>query len=138
MKRRPSIGIATLLIWLFGASVCLAAADTAAVQAISPRQFKALLDRHRGDPDVVLLDVRTPSEFRDGHIHGALLLDYYSSDYVERLKALDREKTYLIYCRSGNRSAKSLTLFEKLGFRRAYHLDTGVIGGSREKYPLVR
>lgn len=138
MRRRPSIWIATLLIVLCGACVCMAAADMAGVQTISPRHFKSLLDRHQGDPDVVLLDVRTPKEFEDGHIQGALLLDYYSSDYVERLKALDREKTYLIYCRSGNRSGKSLAIFEKLGFRRAYHMDAGVIGWSRENFPLVR
>ena len=138
MKRRPSIGTATLLILLGYASMCLASAEKAVVQTISPTHFKALLDRHRGDPDVVLLDVRTPKEFEDGHIQGALLLDYYSSDYVERLKALDREKTYLIYCRSGNRSGKSLAIFAKLGFRRAYHMAAGVIGWSRENFPLVR
>jgi rhodanese-related sulfurtransferase len=138
MKRGPSLWIATLLVLLFGASVCMASAGQADIQTISPRQFKALLDRHQGDPDVVLLDVRTPKEFEEGHIDGALLVDYYSSDYVKRLQALDREKTYLIYCRSGNRSGKSLAIFEKLGFRHAYHMDTGVIGWSREKYPLVR
>ena len=138
MKRRPSIWMATLLVLLCGAAVSMASADMSVVQTISPSQFKELLDRHRGDPDVVLLDVRTPKEFQDGHIQGALLLDYYSSDYVERLKGLDREKTYLIYCRSGNRSGKSLAIFKKMGFRRAYHMDTGVIGWSREKYPLVR
>ena len=119
-------------------SACMASADMVDEQTISPRHFKALLDRHQGDPDVVLLDVSTPKEFADGHIQGALLLDYHSSDYVERLKALDREKTYLIYCRSGNRSGKSLAIFQKLGFRRAYHMDAGVIGWSRENYPLVR
>ena len=138
MKKRPSLWMATLLVWLLGASVCLASAAPAVVQTISPGHFKALLDRHRGDPNVVLLDVRTPKEFEDGHIQGALLLDYHSSDYVERLKALDRGKTYLIYCRSGNRSGKSLAIFSKMGFRRAYHMDTGLIGWSREKYPLVR
>ncbi|WP_319407746.1 rhodanese-like domain-containing protein [uncultured Desulfosarcina sp.] len=138
MKRRPSIWIAALLVLLIGASACMASADKAAVQTLSPRQFKALLDRHHGDPDVVLLDVRTPKEFEDGHIQRALLLDYYSDDYVDRLKALDRNKTYLVYCRSGNRSGKSLVIFEKLGFRRVYNLDTGVIGWSGEKYPLVR
>jgi rhodanese-related sulfurtransferase len=138
MKRRPSIWIAALLILLIGASACPSSAEAAAMQTISPRQFKALLDRYQGDPDVVLLDVRTPKEFESGHIQGALLLDYYSTDYVERLKALDKAKTYLIYCRSGNRSGKSLAIFEKLGFQRAYHMDSGVIGWSREKYPLVR
>jgi rhodanese-related sulfurtransferase len=130
--------MATLLFLLCGASVCQASADMPVVKTISPIHFKALLDRHRADPNVVLLDVRTPKEFQDGHIQGALLLDFYSGDYEERIKALDRDKTYLIYCRSGNRSAKSLAIFEKLGFQRAYHLDTGVIGWSRENYPLVR
>jgi rhodanese-related sulfurtransferase len=138
MKREPSIWMAVLLVWLLGLSACLASTDQATVQSISPSQFKALLDRHRGDPNVVLLDVRTPKEFADGHIAGALLLDYYASDYVERISALDKEKTYLIYCRSGNRSGKSLAIFERLGFHRAYHMDTGVIGWSREHYPLVR
>ena len=138
MKKRPAIWISALLVLLIGSSASLASADKAAVQTISSRQFKALLDRHQGDPNVVLMDVRTPKEFEDGHIQGALLLDYYSSDYVDRLKALDRNKTYLIYCRSGNRSGKSLAIFDKLGFRRVYNLDAGVIGWSREKYPLVR
>ena len=138
MKRRPSIWMVSLLVLLLGASVCMASADQAAVQTLSPRHFKALLNRYQGDPGVVLLDVRTPKEFADGHIEGALLVDYYSSDYVKRLQALDRQKTYFIYCRSGNRSGKSLAIFEKLGFRRVYHMDTGVIGWSKEKYPLVR
>ena len=138
MKRMISKGILALLALLVGASVCLASTDQAAVQAISPRQFKTMLDRHQGDPDFVLLDVRTPREYKKGYIDGALLLDYHSRDFADRLKALDRDKTYLIYCRSGNRSGKSLVIFEKLGFQHAYHLDTGLIGWSREKYPLVR
>jgi len=123
---------------LIGVAAGMASTDKAVVQAISPRQFKALLDRHKGDTDFVLLDVRTPKEFNNGYIDGALLLDYHSRDFVDRLKALDRNKTYLIYCRSGNRSGKSLVIFEKLGFQHVYHLDTGLIGWSREKYPLVR
>ena len=138
MKRRQSIWIPALLVLLIGVYACKASAEEATEQAISPRQFKVLFDKHQGDPDVVLLDVRTPKEFADGHLDGALLLDYYSSDFVDRLKALDRDKTYLIYCRSGNRSGKSLAIFEKLGFRHTYHMDTGLIGWSLEKYPLVR
>ena len=88
--------------------------------------------------DVVLLDIRTPAEYKSGHISGAILLDYYASDFVDRLKGLDRDKTYLIYCRSGNRSGKSLAIFEKLGFRHAYHLETGIRGWMQERFPLVQ
>jgi rhodanese-related sulfurtransferase len=97
-------------------------------QSISPREFKQLLDERSDDPDVVVLDIRTPREFKSGHIRGAQLLDYYSSDFVDKLKRLDREKTYLVYCRSGNRSGKSLKIFERLGFRQVYHLETGIVG----------
>jgi rhodanese-related sulfurtransferase len=138
MTKRTAIRMAALLVLLIGAFGSPAPAQETTGQSVSPRQFRALLDRHQGDPDVVLLDLRTPKEFEGGHIQGAFLLDYYSSDYVDRLKALDRTRTYLIYCRSGNRSGKSLAIFDKLGFRRVYNLDSGVIGWSREKYPLVR
>jgi len=126
-----------LIVWI-GLSGCTVSTAMATEQSVSPLQFKMLLDQHQGNPDVVLLDVRTPREFRDGHISGAVLLDYYSSDFVDRLKALDRGKTYLVYCRSGNRSGKSLAIFEKLGFQHVYHLAFGIKGWSREKYPLVR
>ncbi len=138
MVKRITIWMSALLILLVGVSGSMASAQTATGQAVSPRQFKALLDRHRDDPDVVLLDVRTPKEFKAGRIDGALLLDYYSGDFVARLKALDRDQTYLVYCRSGNRSGKSLALFDQLGFRRVYHLATGLIGWAGERYPVVR
>jgi len=105
-------------------------------QSISPREFKQFVDERSDDPDVVVLDIRTPREFKSGHIRGAQLLDYYSSDFVDKLKRLDREKTYLVYCRSGNRSGKSLKIFERLGFRQVYHLETGIVGWLKEKYPI--
>ena len=138
MKRRQRIWIHVMLMLLVGVSGCMASAEKATEQSVSPRQFKLLLDEHRGDPNVVLLDVRTPQEYKNGHIEGALLVDFYANDFVDRLKALDRQKSYLIYCRSGNRSAKTLAIFEKLGFHHSYHLATGIKGWSREKYPLVQ
>jgi len=111
-------------------------AQTSSVQSISAREFKQLVDERSDDPDVVVLDIRTPGEFKSGHIREAQLLDYYSDDFVERLKRMDREKIYLVYCRSGNRSGKSLKIFKRLGFRRVYHLETGIVGWLKEKYPL--
>ncbi|BBO78255.1 hypothetical protein DSCW_56720 [Desulfosarcina widdelii] len=112
-------------------------AQKSSAQSISPREFKQLLDERGNDSDVVVLDIRTPREFKSGHIQGAQLLDYYSSDFVEKLKRLDREKTYLVYCRSGNRSGKSLKIFKRLGFQRVYHLETGIVGWLKEKYPII-
>ena len=49
------------------------------------------------DPDVVVLDIRTPEEFAAGHIAGALSVDSKSPDFVDRLKQLDRSKTYVMH-----------------------------------------
>jgi rhodanese-related sulfurtransferase len=127
--------LATMLVCL---SPAMLGAQDAVMKAISPGQFKAMLDRHKDTGDLVVLDIRTPPEFAAGHIEGAVMLDYYSRDFVDRLKKLDRQQTYLIYCRSGNRTGKSLAILEKLGFSRVYHLETGLIGWMKKSYPLVR
>jgi rhodanese-related sulfurtransferase len=138
MKKQRLKFMPVLLILLIGVAGSVASADRATVRELAPAQFKAMLDRRGVDAGLVLLDTRTPKEFRQGHIEGALLLDFHAGDFRDRLKALDRNKTYLIYCRSGNRSAKTLAMLDPLGFRNAYHLRSGLIGWARENYPLVK
>lgn len=110
----------------------------AAVTGLSAHQFKTMLEQQQGPDDVMVLDIRTPQEYANAHIRGAALIDYYSSDFVERLKKLDRNKVYLIYCRSGNRTGRSLAIFENLGFTQVYHLEKGLIDWVKQKYPLDR
>lgn len=126
-----------LTVMLIALIASMAAADGAALTALSTPQFKSMLEQSHTTADVVLLDIRTSQEFANGHIADAVLIDFYASDFVDRLKALDRKKTYLIYCRSGNRTSKSLEIFEKLGFQHVYHLEKGLVGWVNEKYPLV-
>lgn len=73
-----------------------------------------------------VLDVRTAKEFAGGHIMGASNIDFEKSDFEAKLAGLDRNLTYLVHCRSGNRSKKSLKAFEKLGFQTIIHLDGGI------------
>ena len=138
MRRQPAIWIIVLSILLTGLPALGVSTASSGVQALSASQFKQMLDQRPGGSDTVLLDIRTPGEFNDGHIEGAVLVDYYARDFVDRLKGLDRNQTYLLYCRSGNRSAKSLAIFAQLGFRHVYHLDTGIRGWVQEGFPLVR
>jgi rhodanese-related sulfurtransferase len=78
--------------------------------------------------DVVVLDIRTPREFRAGHMPGATNVDYRARDFEERLAGLDRDGAYLMHCASGVRSGRALELFRELGFRHVYHLDSGFEG----------
>ena len=133
---RKSMIVCTVLIGL-AATVRAGTAAEAVLAALSPGAFKSRIDQGRGDPGVVELDIRTPKEYASGHIEGAVMVDYYAPDFVARPKALDRKKTYLIYCRSGNRTGRSLTIFQKLGFSRVYHLETGLVGWVKADFPLV-
>ena len=60
------------------------------------------------EADVVVLDIRTPEEYADGHIDGSVNIDFKAENFGEKIGQLDREKTYIVHCRSGRRSAESL------------------------------
>ncbi len=83
--------------------------------------FKAKI----AEPGIVLLDVRTPEETSDGMIEGAGQLDFKADNFEAEIEKLDKEKTYLIYCRSGNRSGKACALMAQKGFKNLYNLKGG-------------
>jgi Rhodanese-related sulfurtransferase len=95
------------------------------VQNISVAEAKALIDRNAVSADFIILDVRTPSEYAQGHIPGALNLDYYAS-FEASLSAFDKTKTYLVYCRTGNRSASAARLMLDNGFAAIYNMQGGI------------
>ena len=67
-------------------------------------------------PDAVVVDVRTPQEFAEGHLEGALNIDLGSGAFEQQLGALPADGSYVVYCRSGNRSAQAVEIMTKLGF----------------------
>jgi rhodanese-related sulfurtransferase len=71
----------------------------------------------KNNKDAVVIDVRTRGEFNSGKIPGAINIDLMSADFTSRVAALDRSKTYLVYCRSGNRSAQACTLMSADGLK---------------------
>lgn len=77
------------------------------------------------DQDVVLIDIRTPEEFLNGHIEGAININFYE-DFSENIDKLDKEKKYLIYCNSGRRTGLALKQFEEQGFNEVYDLKNGI------------
>ncbi|MGB3547355.1 MAG: rhodanese-like domain-containing protein [Saprospiraceae bacterium] len=78
--------------------------------------------------DVVILDVRTPAETAEGILPGAIEIDYKAPDFAERIAKLPRDKTYLVYCRSGRRSGRACELMAEEGFENLYNLDGGYLG----------
>ena len=128
-----------LFIILFGFILpsCGAQQDRS-ITALSPKEASALIEKHKGDSDFVILDIRTPGEYQSGHIQNSIMLDFYSKSFADDIGRLDKDKTYLVYCRSGNRSARTMALFEKLKFRKIFHLSSGINGWLSAGLPLVK
>jgi len=78
------------------------------------------------DPDVVVLDVRTPQEYAEGHVPGALNIDISSPTFTQEIEALPKDSAYVVYCRSGNRSAQAADQMADAGFGEVYDVDAGL------------
>jgi rhodanese-related sulfurtransferase len=116
----------------------LSAQDSTRIIAVSAKEAADLIDKHVGDSDFAVLDIRTPGEFQSGHLKSAILIDFYSQTFADQLSRLDKEKKFLIYCRSGNRSARSLEIFKKLKFQKIYHMANGISTWNSEGFPVVK
>jgi len=116
----------------------LGAQDSTRILTVSAKEAADLIDKHNGDSDFAILDIRTPGEFQSGHLQSALLIDFYSQTFVDQLSRLDKEKTFLIYCRTGNRSTRSLEIFKKLKFQKIYHMANGISTWYSEGFPVVK
>lgn len=90
---------------------------------ITAEEFKRIQEEN---PDVVLLDVRTPAEVRHGKIPGSANIDIMDRQFVEKVGKLDKGKTYLVYCRSGNRSGQACANMAEKGFQNLYNLKGGI------------
>jgi rhodanese-related sulfurtransferase len=114
------------------------AADMAGHETVSPAEAARLMKENRANPDFVVLDVRTPEEYRDGHLEGAVMIDFRSNKFQEELQTLDRGKTYLVYCRTGRRSGSAVPVMEEMGFRKIYHLSDGMKGWKEQGFPTTK
>ncbi len=85
---------------------------------------------------VTLIDVRTPAEFAEGHIAGAELVDLNSGEFPTAIVEFDRSGRYLLYCRSGNRSAQAAAIMAELGFEQVWDMG-GIIDWEAAGFPVV-
>jgi len=107
------------------------------IENITPEEAFTLIQDNQGNPSFVILDVRTPQEFADGYVANAINIDFRSATFRDELDALDKEKTYLIYCRSGNRSGQALGIMDELGFLEVYNLSGGISAWQDAGLPTV-
>ena len=96
-------------------------------------QYQKMLDE---TPDVQLLDVRTPAEFAEGHIPGAVNIDWRDEDFMQQAEAqLDKTRPLMVYCRSGRRSESAAIALEEAGFD-TYDLKDGFLAWANAGKPV--
>jgi rhodanese-related sulfurtransferase len=121
------IAVISSMFLLVGCSSSVATVD------LSVTEFSTKV----AEAGVITLDVRTPGEFMSGFIKGAKNIDFQSGNFETEIAALDKNATYAVYCRSGNRSGQAVKVMHDAGFHNVYNLNGGVIDWSNAGMPLV-
>ena len=75
---------------------------------------------------LVILDVRTPAEFREGHLPGAVNMDYFGGPFETQVQSLPKTAPVLLYCRTGNRSGSAYDIMTKAGIGNILHMNEGI------------
>ncbi len=104
---------------------------------ITVNEANSLIKENKDNQSFFILDIRTPEEFNSGHIEGAINLDFYKEDFRDKLDQLDKDKKYLIYCRTANRSGQALEIMRDLGFTEVYNMLGGIVEWEKEGHPLI-
>ena len=122
--------IATLALFALAVTGCSSNGSTSPQLGIEEFAAKT------AEANVVVLDVRTPAEFAEGHLANAINIDFQSGNFETDISKLDKGTTYAVYCRSGNRSGQAVKVMADLGFTDLYDMDGGVIDWAAAGKPL--
>ena len=85
-----------------------------------------------------VLDVRTADEIAQGKIEGALVIDFYSPDFLDQVSQISKDQEIYLYCAVGARSEEAARMLLQQGYTKVYHLEGGIQGWSQEGLPVVK
>ena len=132
MKHTTKALIASLMLGAVVLAGC--SSSTGTLETVSPNDAAAVI---AAESDEVILDIRTPDEFNDGIIEGAINIDFYETSFADDLDKLDKDAHYVVYCRSDNRSGQAMSTFEDLGFTNVTEIDGGIANWYDAGLPVV-
>lgn len=122
----------SLILVLSTLGACAQSTSEGARTDLSVNEVSELI---KSNKELVVIDVRTPDEYNQGHIEGAQHMNIYDADFEERLKALDKDVEYVVYCRSGGRSGKAAGMMETMGFSNFHNMKGGMLAWSKASLP---
>ncbi len=108
-------------------------AATQSISVVSAEEANTIIES--APADLVVLDVRTQDEYDEGHLAGAVMVDFYAADFADQLATLDPTVPYVVYCRSGNRSGQAREMMNELGFLDVRDVEGGIISWTAAGLP---
>jgi phage shock protein E len=119
------------------AAVALASCSSsgAVIETVDPGTAAEIIAT---EPSAVVLDIRTPDEFAQGTIEGAVNIDFYDTAFADQLDSLDKDAHYVVFCRSGNRSGQAMGTFADLGFTDVTEIDGGIVNWYQSGLPVTQ
>lgn len=119
---------------LFG---CFLTANAQVFLNVDVHQADSIIKANEDNPIFTLLDVRTQGEYDEEHLANAYMRDFYATDFRDQLDALSKNRVYLIYCRSGNRSGQAFDMMKELEFTEVYNMLGGITSWKNLNYPVT-
>lgn len=116
------------------ATFSIAACSSNGQNVLTTDQVAGLLDKG----DIELLDIRTPDEWNEGVIEGAVLKNFYDDDFAEYLESMDKAQPVIVTCKRGGRSGKATKMMMEAGFSEVYDMSAGMDGWNSDKKPTVK
>jgi len=102
----------------------------------TPVQVQSILDDQKIAATLNVLDVRTPAEFQAGCLNGAKNVDFEAADFAAKISGLDKNASYLVYCRTGRRSGLAVSKLRELGFKNIIELKGGITAWIKDGEPV--
>lgn len=102
------------------------------ISVVTPADFK---EKSLGQ---TIIDIRTPREFEDGHIEGAININLFDKSFLSEMSKFDKSKPVFLYCRSGSRTASASKKVSNLGFEHVYDLQGGIINWARSNNQIIK
>ncbi len=138
IKKFVRVALSFSLLLFMGTLSLFSQVQENKVEDVTALEASALIKENLDNPDFLIIDVRTPSEYKNGHLKGAVNINLISETIKEDLSKLDSRKIYLIYCRSGYRSSLAVSMMQKLEFAFIYHMANGIIEWNAEGLPVEK
>ncbi len=102
------------------------------------QQAYDLILAHKNDSNFIILDLRPENMYNEMHIENAIFHEVYEDDFNSWINEFDRNKTFLLYCNMGVRSADALLIMKDMGFLNIYHQFEGIRKWQEKGFPVIK